>query len=42
MINDIPNAFMKTPVHQDDGYKRIIMKIWEALVDILCEISPGI
>ena len=42
MINDIPNAFMKTPVHQDEGYERIIMNIWGSVVYILCEISSEI
>ena len=42
MINDVPNYFVKTPVPQDKRDERIIMKIWGAMVDILCEISPGI
>ena len=42
MINDVPNAFVQTPVPQDKGDKRIIMKIRGALVDILCDISPAI
>ena len=42
MINDVPNSFVQTPVPQDEGDERIIMKIWGALVDILCEISPEI
>ena len=42
MINDDPNAFLKSPVSQDKGDEIIIMKIWGALVDILCKISPEI
>ena len=42
MIKDIPNAFVKTPVPQDEGYKIIIMKIRVALVDILCKMRPEI
>ena len=42
MIKDTPNAFVKTPVPQDEGYKIIIMKIWGALEDILCKIRPVI
>ena len=42
MIKDIPNAFVKTPVPQEEGYKIIIMNICGALVEILCEIRPVI
>ena len=40
MINYVPNDFLQTPVPQYKRYKRIIMKIQGALVDILCDISP--
>ena len=42
MINHVPNYFVKTPVHQDEGDERIVMNIWGALVDIICKISPEI
>ena len=42
IINDVPNAFVQTTVPQDEVYERSITKIWGALVDILCEISPEI
>ena len=40
MINDVPNDLLQTPVPQDEGYEIIIMKIWGALVDIICKIGP--
>ena len=42
MIKDIPNAFVKKAVPQDEGYKIIIMNICGALVEILFEIRPVI
>ena len=42
IINDVPNNFVQTTVPQDEGEKRIIMKIQEALVDIICKIRPEI
>jgi hypothetical protein len=38
MTNDVPNAFVQTPVPQDGD--KIIMKIRGQLVDILTEIAP--
>ena len=42
MINDVPNYFVQTPLPQYKGNEIIIMKIWGAMVDILCEIRPEI
>ena len=42
MINYIPNAFVQTPVPQDEGDEIIIIKIWVALTEVLCDISPEI
>ena len=42
IINDVPNDLLQTPVPQDKGEKRIIMKIQEALVDIIWKIRPEI
>ena len=42
MINDVPNDFLQTPVPQNEGDERIIMKIRGTLVDILCKIIPEI
>ena len=42
MTNDVPNAFAQTTVPQEKGDKIIIINIWGALIDILCEISPEI
>ena len=42
MINDVPNDFVKRPVPQDEGDEIIIMEIQVSMVDIICEISPGI
>jgi len=40
MTLDIPNAFVQTPIPQDGD--KVIMKIKEPLVNILCEICPGV
>ena len=37
---DIPNAFIQTPIPQEEGKERIILKIRGPLVDILIEIAP--
>ena len=38
---DIPNAFIQTEVEEvDSDGNRTIMKIWGALVDILCKMDP--
>ena len=42
MIKDVPNDFWQTSVPQNEGDKITIMKIQEALVDILCDIRPEI
>ena len=42
MVKNFPNSFVQTPVPQDEGDERIIINIWGALVDILCEIRPEI
>ena len=42
MINNVPNDSVQALVTQDEGNKRIIMKIQGALVYILCKISPEI
>ena len=42
MINDVPNTFVKILVPQDEEDEIIITKIWGALVDIICKISPRI
>ena len=42
MKNDVPNAFAQTTAPQEKGDKIIIINIWGALIDILCEISPEI
>ena len=41
MINDVPNDFVQILLSQDKD-EIIIMKIWGAMVDILCEIRPEI
>jgi hypothetical protein len=38
MTNDVPNAFVQTPIPQDG--EKIIMKIRGQLVDLLLEIAP--
>ena len=38
MTNDVPNAFVQTPISQDG--EKFIMKIRGKLVDMLVEISP--
>ena len=40
MTLDIPNAFVQTPIPQDGD--KVMMKIRGPLVDILCEICPGV
>ena len=42
MINDVPNDFVQTPVPQDEGDERTIMKIQGSLVHILRKISSEI
>ena len=42
MINNVPNDSVQALVTQDEGNKRIIMKIQGALVYILCNISREI
>ena len=37
---DIPNAFIQTPIPQEEGKERIILKIRGPLVDILIAIDP--
>ena len=37
-IKKFPNDFVKTPVTQDEGDERIIIKIQGALLNILCRI----
>ena len=38
---NIPNVFIQTEVEEvDSDGNRTIMKIWGALVDILCEMDP--
>ena len=38
---DIPNAFIQTPIPQEEGKDRIILKIRGKLVDILIDIDPA-
>ena len=40
MTLDIPNAFVQTPIPQDGD--KVMMNIRGPLVDILCEICPGV
>jgi len=40
MTLDIPNALVQMPIPQDGG--KVINKIKEPLVNILCEICPGV
>jgi len=40
MTLDIPNAFVQIPIPQDSD--KVMMKIRGPLVDILCEICPGV
>jgi len=40
MTLDIPNAFVQTLIPQDSD--KVMMKIRGPLVDILCEICPGV
>jgi hypothetical protein len=40
MTRDIPKIFVQTVIPK--GREAIIMKIWEILVNILCEIAPEV